>query len=239
MSVVLLSGGIDSVVNLAELVRISQGKGANANVLALTINYGQRAWIREETSAKKLSAYYGVEWRSVDVSWLAKVQSSSLTNSEAELPHFTIAELADSQKTIASMQSVWVANRNAIFLSIAAAFAEARGSNEVYAGFNIEEASTFKDNSQAFLDAMSKAFRFSTLTNVEAKSVTIDLDKKEIFARAIALEIPLEHVWSCYTAGPTRCWRCESCVRTENALLQQGESGIGLLNKLKNEILSN
>ncbi len=131
-----------------------------------------------------------------------------------------------------SMRAVWVANRNGVFLNIAASFAEALGYPEVVVGFNLEEAATFPDNSAAYLEAVNAAFSFSTLSGVKAVSYTTDWDKTRILREALALELPLDMVWSCYEAGPERCWRCESCKRSERALLAAGSEGRVWLEKM-------
>jgi 7-cyano-7-deazaguanine synthase in queuosine biosynthesis len=115
--------------------------------------------------------------------------------------------------------------RNGVFLNVAAAFAEALGVREVLTGYNREEAATFPDNSAAFLEAMNQAFSFSTLNGVRASSYTIAWDKPQILQEALRVNLPLNLVWSCYEAGPERCWKCESCKRSERALLAAGESG--------------
>lgn len=60
---------------------------------------------------------------------------------------------------------------------------------------------------------------------MRVESYTTDWDKSRILAEALKIELPLDLVWSCYEAGPARCWRCESCKRSERALLAAGPSG--------------
>ena len=226
MSIVLLSGGLDSALNLALAARTGSAQ------LALTMCYGQRAESQELKSSKSLCDHYGVEWRSLDVRWLGEVNPTLLTRKGGCLPQLSLSELDFTSHNIPSMRAVWVANRNGIFLNIAAGFAEAMGLKKVYVGFNQEEAATFPDNSLEFLAASNKALSFSTLNGVEVDSFTKDLSKPEIMKRAIEMDLPLECVWSCYESGPARCWQCESCKRTERALLSQGAIGLEVLAKL-------
>lgn len=234
MTIVLLSGGIDSAVNLGLLAADADRRPS----LALTVNYGQRAWQKESLAARKLAEHYGVEWQTVDISWLAGIQNSALTDTAKQLPQFTVGELGDDDRTTASMKDVWVANRNAILLSVAAAFAEARGAQQVYTGFNKEEATTFADNSAEFLTAINGAFAFSTQNKVTTHSLTIEMDKQQILQTALDIGVPLLKVWSCYENGKRRCFRCESCVRTENGLGKCGEKGRDLLEQLRTHELS-
>ncbi|MGZ3653145.1 MAG: 7-cyano-7-deazaguanine synthase QueC [Bdellovibrionota bacterium] len=218
MAVILLSGGLDSALNLALAARDGRAK------FALTMRYGQRAQAPELAASEALARHYGVHWRSVDLEWLGEVNPTLLTRSGL-LPHLSTEELDSSLASDASMRAVWVANRNGVFLNVAAAYAEALGVKEVLTGYNKEEAATFPDNSAAYLEAMNQAFSYSTLNGVRASSYTIEWDKTRILQEALRLELPLDKVWSCYEAGPVRCWKCESCKRSERALLAAGEQG--------------
>lgn len=218
MAVVLLSGGLDSALNLALAAR--EGRVA----FALTMRYGQRAEIPELAASEALARHYKVHWRSVDVSWLGEVNTTLLTRAGG-LPHLSTEELDSGKASDASMRAVWVANRNGVFLNVAAAYAEALGVKDVLTGYNKEEAATFPDNSAEYLEAMNRAFSFSTLNGVRASSYTIAWDKTRILREALMLGLPLDKVWSCYEAGPARCWKCESCKRSERALLAAGEAG--------------
>ena len=226
MGVVLLSGGLDSALNLAIAAKEKKAH------LAITMRYGQKAESMECKSAAALSEFYGVVWKMVDVSWLGGMQGSSLTQKDSPLPQFKISELDNLDIAAASMKSVWVSNRNGIFLNIAAGFADSIDSKEVFTGFNKEEAATFPDNSVEYMQALNVSLSFSTLNHVTVESYTKNLDKSEIIMQALELNLPLNLVWSCYTAGPERCWSCESCRRTERALLNAGSYGKEWLQKL-------
>ena len=152
---------------------------------------------------------------------------SSVNESTKEFKGMKVPiELDINEKTDASMKQVWVPNRNAVFLSIAASFAESFAADTILAGFNAEEASTFPDNSVPFMEAISKAFSFSTLNKVKVDSFTKSWDKEEIFRQALELELPLQFVWSCYEGGDFRCGKCESCKRSERGLKVHGQENI-------------
>lgn len=226
MELILLSGGLDSAFNLAQSARHGRAR------LALTIAYGQRAEKAELEAAEKLAKHYGVEWRCVDLRWLGAINKTGLTRPDQALPSLKSEELDDAALTDASMKAVWVANRNGVFLNVAAAYAEALGIDAVLAGFNREEAATFPDNSVAYMEALEKAFSFSTLNKVKVRSYTKELDKREILKEALSIALPMDLVWSCYEAGPARCWKCESCMRTERALRAQGDAGRAWLGRM-------
>jgi 7-cyano-7-deazaguanine synthase len=226
MAVILLSGGLDSALNLALAAKDRRAS------LALTMRYGQRAEPAEVRAAQALCRHYGVRWETVDLTWLGTVNPTRLTRHDTELPQPTTEELDSFEASQSSMKAVWVANRNGVFLNVAAAYAEALGEPEVLVGFNAEEAVTFPDNSAAYIEAMDKAFTYSTLNKVRVQSYTLHWSKPQIIAEAIRAELPLELVWSCYESGPGRCWKCESCKRSERALLSAGPNGRVWLEKM-------
>ena len=106
---------------------------------------------------------------------------------------------------------------NGLFLNIAACIAEQLEADFIIPGFNKEEAETFPDNSQAFIEAMNASLHFSTLNRVKVFCFTTELLKKDIMKKAIELDIDPQHLWPCYHAGETPCGECESCQRFKRA----------------------
>jgi len=120
-----------------------------------------------------------------------------------------------------------VPDRNAVLLSIGAAYAEALGANLVVAGFNREEAEVFPDNSAEFVKRFNAVLEFSTLGDVAVGSYTIGLDKTETVALGADIGAPLDLVYSCYDR-PVRglmCGVCRSCRRLKAALEANGLLG--------------
>lgn len=214
--VVLLSAGLDSSVNLFEAHR------QHEVVLALTFNYGQKAAPRELASAVSLCQALKVPHKIVDLTFFQDFQRSSLLMEDQKIPQgedVDIHSLTQSQKTA---QSVWVPNRNGIFLNIAAGFAEALGAEFVIPGFNAEEAATFSDNSEAYMKALDHSFSFSTANQVQVRCFTSGLQKTEIVKKGQSLNLPFDKIWPCYFSGPQWCGQCESCQRSKNAMKQAG-----------------
>ncbi|MBI4879340.1 MAG: 7-cyano-7-deazaguanine synthase QueC [Planctomycetes bacterium] len=217
-AVALLSGGLDSTVAAAAAAR----SGAPL-LLALTVDYGQRAAANEIRAARAAARALGVRHRQVSLSFLGKLTTTELVNRSRALPFLADGELDDARGAAAeSMRAVWVPNRNGLFIAIAAAFAESLGAGEVVVGFNREEGATFPDNSAAFLERMSAALELSTLSAVKVVSPTLGLDKGEIVRLGYEIGAPLRQVWSCYAGGRRHCWHCESCRRLERALRAAG-----------------
>ena len=209
--IVLLSGGIDSVVSLAKV------KNQFSKVLALTFNYNQKSFIGEKKAAENISNYYNIQHKIVDLPWLGEISSSSL-NSDKSIPELNMSELDNQNITRKTSESVWVPNRNALFINIAASFADAYSFDSILIGANKEEGATFKDNSKEFIFAMNNALKNSVNKNVNLIAPLIDFSKQDIIYEGIKLNVPFKFIHSCYNNNEKHCGMCESCQRLKRAL---------------------
>ncbi len=215
--IVLLSGGLDSTVALALFL-----EREGSVQMALTFAYGQRATEKEIAAARRIAAHYGLAHRVIALPFLEEQTRTALVNREANLPCLDWAELDDMGHAQQSANSVWVPNRNGLFLNVAAVFAENLGEPcSLITGFNREEAATFADNSEEFMEAINRSLAYSTLEKVTVVSPTARLTKAEIVQEGLRLGVPLRYVWSCYEDGERLCGVCESCRRLKRALLAQ------------------
>ena len=208
--IILLSGGLDSLVSLGlgiEKYGIS---------LALTFDYGQKALEQEIMTSKNICDYYKIEHKVIKLDWLKNVTHTALVE-DKELPE-GIDNPEDSAK------SVWVPNRNGLFLNIAGSFADGNDYDYIIIGANKEEGQTFPDNTQEFIDRINAEFEFSTQKHPKVVAPLINYDKNDIVKQAIEHNIPLEFVRSCYSDGKKHCGKCESCTRLKNALIANGDT---------------
>ncbi|MBC7754768.1 MAG: 7-cyano-7-deazaguanine synthase QueC [Moraxellaceae bacterium] len=213
-SIVLLSSGLDSTVNLFLAHKQSQV------VQAITFDYGQLAAANEIKQSSKLSKLLNIPHIVVDLPWLKKIGGSSLTDHTHKIPTGKDVSIADHSVSVQTAKSVWVPNRNGVFLNIAASFAEVLQADQIIPGFNLEEAATFPDNSDDYMKAVTAAFHFSTSNQVKVTSYTIKMQKTEIMKIAIKEKVPLEMLWPCYFNLDHWCGECESCLRTKRAMIQ-------------------
>jgi 7-cyano-7-deazaguanine synthase len=212
-AVVLLSGGLDSAVNLK---RASDDTGV---ALALTFDYGQRAAAREAAAAALMCRQLGVPHRLVDLPWLAEISGSALVRKDLELPRLGPHQLDEARvRSGETAQAVWIPNRNGIFVNVAAAFAESMGGLTVVAGFNAEEAAIFPDNSHDFVSAVNASLSLSTRGPVRVVCYTQGMTKPQIVGLGRRIDAQLACIWSCYQGDREECWECESCARLERAL---------------------
>lgn len=203
--IVLLSGGLDSLVSLA-IAKENYGID-----LALTFDYGQKSAKKEAEASKKIADYYSIKHKIIKLDWLKNITHSALC-ADTELP-----EGLENPKE--SMKAVWVPNRNGLFLNIAGAFADGEGYDYIVIGANQEEGETFSDNTQEFISCVNSEFEYSTLNGVEVVAPLINLNKNDIVKLALNNKVPLELVYSCYSSGKKHCGKCESCTRLKNALI--------------------
>jgi 7-cyano-7-deazaguanine synthase len=215
-SVVLLSAGLDSTVNLYA------AKKSGKVFLALTFNYGQRAAKKEIQSAKKICKELSVPLKVIDLNFFSDLGGSSLIDHSKKIPTGSNIKMGNLKASKKSAKSVWVPNRNGIFLNIGAGFAESLGAKFLIPGFNAEEAQTFPDNSNAFLKSLSKAFLYSTSNKVKTHCFTTHLQKAEIVKLGLKLNVNWRLIWPCYFSGKKWCGQCESCQRSLRAFKTAG-----------------
>ena len=215
-AVVLLSSGLDSAFNLLKT------NGHFKVALALTFDYGQRAAVREVEGSARLAKHFGVPHKVVTLPWFKDFTKTTLVDRSTDVPSGADVKIDSRERSLETAKAVWVPNRNGIFLNIAAGFAEGLGARYIVPGFNLEEAQTFPDNSGAFLKSLDDAFAFSTQNRVHTHCYSTHLNKTQIVKEAIRLDLPFKLLWPCYLDGAKWCGTCESCLRFERALKDNG-----------------
>jgi 7-cyano-7-deazaguanine synthase len=205
-AVVLLSGGLDSATVLA----MAQAEGYAT--FALSFRYGQRHF-GELEAAREIAARAGVERHVVAEIDLRLFGGSALT---ADMP-------VPKGRPVGAMSHeipvTYVPARNTIFLSFALAWAEVLGAEHIFLGVNALDYSGYPDCRPAFIAAFEAMARLATRTAVEdgtwirVHTPLIELTKREIIARGLALGVRYELTRSCYDPTPDglACGRCDSC----------------------------
>ena len=200
--IILLSGGLDSLVSLGIL------KEKYGISLALTFDYGQKSAKKEIEMSSKICDYYKINHKVIKLDWLKEITHTALV-SDDNLPE---------EMNEKSAKNVWVPNRNGLFLNIAGAFADGENYDYIIIGANKEEAGTFPDNTEKFIERINAEFEFSTQKHPKIIAPLINCDKNDIVRLALENKIPLQFVHSCYAQGEKHCGKCESCQRLKNAL---------------------
>lgn len=209
-SLILLSGGLDSLVCLGAV------KDEYNIELALTFDYGQKSAIQEINASKKLVEYYQINHKIIELPFLKEITKTALVDNTKELKNVTNTEN--------TVQSLWVPNRNGLFLNIAAAYADTYNYTHIIFGANHEEAMTFPDNSEKFTKIITSCFEHSTLSKPKVFAPLINMTKNDIVKLALDNNMPLELTRSCYNNANNNCGRCKSCMHLKSALEFNGDT---------------
>jgi len=213
-AVVLLSGGLDSTVALAWAVREYDVERA------IFVGYAHKAFKMEATVVTGIAWHFKVEVTNVRLPFYTQVcQSFAALNKDR-----TARGSKEDRGSFDELHRVWVPNRNMVFVSIGAAFAEALGCEIVVAGLNAEEAEQFPDNSTEFVKRINRALELSTLSSIRLVCPLIELKKAEILRMGVELDAPLELIYSCYEGKEMMCGECTSCVRLKDAMSELSAS---------------
>ena len=198
-SIILLSGGLDSLVSL------DLCKEEYNIALALTFDYGQNPVKREVEASKKISEYYHIEHKVIKLPFLEEITNNPYVKGGVISKEFDI-------------KSVWIPNRNGLFLNIGASFADSYKYTHVIFGANRQEGEQFPDNTPEFVSGVNESFKYSTSNGVEAVAPLINYTKNDIVKIALERDVPLEMAYSCYNKGEKNCGVCESCKNLKSAL---------------------
>ncbi len=206
-AVCLLSGGMDSAVTAAWALR--QGW----EVAALTVHYGQRHQV-ELGAARRVARQLGLEThREIEID-LSRFGGSALTD-DVEVPKHRSIE---SQPASNDIPVTYVPARNLVFLSLAVAWAEARGSNHVLIGANAVDYSGYPDCRPEFIAAFAETARLGTRLGVTGQTLTVEapliaLSKREIVTLGRDLGVDFANTLSCYDPSEAglACGGCDAC----------------------------
>ena len=144
----VLSGGLDCTVATSMFAK-------DYEILAITFNYGQKAFKRELQASKEICEKMNWTHEVIDLPWLSKISNSTL-NTDDDVPELKDEDLDDFEKSSESASSVWVPARNTVFTSIALSYAESMGASAIIVGWNGEEGPTFPDNSKGYLEKFNQ-----------------------------------------------------------------------------------
>jgi 7-cyano-7-deazaguanine synthase len=116
--------------------------------------------------------------------------------------------------------------KNAVFYSLAAAYAEEKRAVRIIGGHNADDRRLFDDTSDEFFASLQRAITSSS-PRLRRRGLKIlrplkDKSKSEVVALAAGIGVPLELTWSCHRAGQEHCWRCDGCRRRAEAFRAAG-----------------
>jgi 7-cyano-7-deazaguanine synthase len=200
-AVVLLSGGLDSMVS-AGLAR-----EAGYRIFALTIDYNQRHRVEISAATRIAEALNAISHIVLPLN-LTAFGGSALT-----------ADIAVPKGGVGSdIPVTYVPARNTIFLSLTLGLAEAAGAQDIFIGVNALDYSGYPDCRPEFIDAFQRMANLATKAGIEGHGPRINaplqhMSKADIVREAYRLGLDTGLSWSCYDPTPLgeHCGLCDSC----------------------------
>ncbi len=201
-AVVLLSGGLDS----ATLLALAIGQGWRCH--ALSFAYGQRH-DAELAAARSIATTLGaVVHRIIALPALGEHGGSALTDARIAVP----------EAPVEGIPSTYVPARNAVFLTLALAWAETLDARDLFIGVNAVDYSGYPDCRPEFITAFEHMANLATRAGVEGRPFTVHapliaMSKAEIIREGTRLGVDYAATVSCYQADAEgrACGRCDAC----------------------------
>ncbi len=206
--VVLVSGGMDSVVALHAAAR------EHEVVAGLSFDYGSKHNHREIPHARWHCDALGIPHHVVALDFIGRHFQSDLLCSGGAIP--------DGHYEEATMKRTVVPFRNGILLAVAGGFAESAGADGVVIAAHAGDHAIYPDCREGFMAAMAEAIRLGTYAGVKLLRPFIHLDKAGIARRGAELGVDFARTWSCYKGGETHCGTCGTCVERREAFQRAG-----------------
>jgi 7-cyano-7-deazaguanine synthase len=212
VAVVLLSGGLDSMVTAA----IAKERGFA--VRALTVDYGQRHRL-ELQSAKQIAEKLELDSQVEIALDLTAFGGSALTDA-IDVPKGGVGD---------DIPVTYVPARNLVFLALTTACAEAAAASDVFIGVNALDYSGYPDCRPEFIASFAETARLGTKAGVEGAPFTIhaplqQMTKADIAQECARLSLDPAWSWSCYDPTPqgTACGLCDSCRLRKKGFAEAG-----------------
>lgn len=201
-AVILFSGGIDSVCVASYLK-------PKYNIYGISFSYGQKA-NREILTAKTFAKKLGLkQHKIIDIGFMKELYGDSnvLTSSKREIPS-------------KFDYSIVVPIRNAVFLSVASAWAFTLNASFVAYGAHTGD-KYYPDCRPVFAKKLESAFNLGEIDGIDAglrKKIEIWSPYRQSLSKSDLLKIGFKtlgnsifNTWSCYSGKKYHCGICESC----------------------------
>lgn len=220
IAVVLLSGGLDSMVTAA------LAQEAGFAIQALSVDYGQRHRLELE-SAARIAERLGVVRHTRIALDLRAFGGSALTDA-IDVPKAGVGD---------DIPVTYVPARNLVFLALTTACAEAAGAHDVFIGVNALDYSGYPDCRPEFIASFAETARLGTKAGVEGAPFTIHaplqhMTKADIARECARLGLDPAWSWSCYdpTSDGLACGLCDSCRLRKKGFAEAGIADSTLYN---------
>ena len=210
---VVLSGGQDSVTCLGLALKCYE------KVSAIGFDYGQTHLI-ELAVAVNIAEKLRVSYKVMKLDAFTQLDDSALVNGgDVNLKHARDNTLPAS----------FVPNRNAIFMTLAHAYAQKIGAKFVVTGVSQSDYSGYPDCRKVFIKKLESTLNLGYNTNVKFITPLSYLTKAQTFEMAEevgVLDLVLEYSHTCYNGIRERhdwgrgCGKCPACILRKNGYLE-------------------
>lgn len=206
-ALVVFSGGQDSTTCLG------WAKNRFDYVESITFDYGQKHFV-EIAQAQKIAQHLGVKNTLLSLDAFSQLNDSALINSKLDI--------SSSHSTHTNLPASFVPNRNAIFFTLAHAFAQKQGIDNIIIGVNQTDYSGYPDCREDFVKALELALNLGSEANIMFHYPLMHLTKAETFTLSKeegVLELVIDESHTCYNGDHTHkhswgygCGECPACI---------------------------
>lgn len=205
-ALVILSGGQDSITCLGVALK------NHDKVETISFNYDQRH-AAELNAAELVAAKKGVPWVCIDLPFFKELVTSALLDHDMDI--------SAQHGYKPGLPASFVPNRNAVFLTLAHAYAQEIQADTIYTGVCQTDYSGYPDCREIFIKNMEETLNIGYETSIRIVTPLMFLTKAETFALAREvgiLEDVLEYSITCYQGDTFHrhswgfgCGECPAC----------------------------
>jgi len=210
-ALVVLSGGQDSTTCLYWAI----DRFGNECVSSMTFDYGQRHRI-ELGCALRIAAEAGVSNVCLPIDTFAALGGDALTDNSIAV--------GDEAGTGNELPATFVAGRNLIFLTFAAAYAYRHDIGHLVTGVAQTDYSGYPDCREETITALQSAIRLGMDSDLEIHTPLMHRSKKETVELAVQLgaldAMALTH--TCYNGQQPPCGSCAACELRAKGFAEAG-----------------
>lgn len=206
-ALVVFSGGQDSTTCLG------WAKNRFEYVESITFDYGQKHRV-EIAQAEKIAKNLGIKNTLLSLDAFSQLNDSALIDSTQDI--------GAHHRTHTNLPASFVPNRNAIFFTLAHAFAQKQGINHIIIGVNQTDYSGYPDCREPFVKALELALNLGSEASITFHYPLMHLTKAETFElsqKEGVLELVLNESHTCYNGNHEEkhawgygCGECPACI---------------------------
>jgi len=214
-ALIVFSGGQDSTTCLGWALNNFD------YVETITFDYGQKHKIEIE-QATQIAKLLNVKNTLLNINAFTQLNDSALINSDLDI--------SSNHHSKSNLPASFVPNRNAIFFTLAHAFAQKQNINNIIIGVNQTDITGYPDCREEFITNIEKTLNLGSESNIKFHYPLVSLSKAETFElsqKENVLDIVLEYSHTCYNGNHATkfdwgygCGECPACLIRKDGWLR-------------------